>query len=263
MSSFKIATWNVNSLKVRLHHVLRWLEENQPDVLGLQETKMTDDVFPAEEIRAAGYEVVFAGQKTYNGVAVLARKEIANTLTADVVTDLPGIEDPQRRVMVVTVNGVRVVNLYVPNGEALDSPKFEYKTRWITALHAYLQEQLAAHDKLVMMGDFNITTDDADVYDPAEWGDGIHASAIEREWLQGLKDLGVIDTFRQFEQDAKSFSWWDYRGGSFWKNKGLRIDYVFASEAMSNVCTECRIDKRERQFKQPSDHAPVIATFDI
>lgn len=258
MPSYKIATWNVNSLKVRLHHVLRWLEENQPDVLGLQETKTTDDVFPAAELEAAGYKVVFAGQKTYNGVAVLAKADIA-----DAVTDFPGFEDEQRRIMAVTVNGVRVINLYVPNGQDLDSPKFEYKRQWIEALNRYLKNQLAEHDKLVMMGDFNITTDDADIYDPADWGDGIHASPIEREWLQGLKDLGVIDTYRQFEQDEKSFSWWDYRGGAFWKNKGLRIDYVFASEAMSKVCTECRIDKRERQFKQPSDHAPVIASFDI
>ena len=254
----KIATWNVNSLKVRLHHVLRWLEENEPDILGLQETKMTDDVFPAEEIRAAGYEVVFAGQKTYNGVAVLAKAEIA-----DAVTDFPNFEDEQRRVMAVTVNGVRIINLYVPNGQALDSPKFEYKRGWIAALHNYLKDQLAEHDKLVMMGDFNITADDADVHDPDAWRDEIHCSTIEREWLQGLKDLGVTDTFRQFEQEEKSFSWWDYRGGAFWKNKGLRIDYVFASDAMSQNCSECRIDKRERRFKQPSDHAPVIATFEV
>lgn len=254
----KIATWNVNSLKVRLHHVLRWLEENEPDVLGLQETKTTDDVFPAEELRAAGYEVVYAGQKTYNGVALLAKTEIS-----DVVTDFPDLDDPQRRVLAATVNGVRIINLYVPNGQALDSPKFEYKTQWIAALNSYLKTQLAEHPKLVMMGDFNITTDDADVHDPAAWAGEIHCSDIERQWLQELKDLGVKDSFRLFEQDEKSFSWWDYRGGAFWKNKGLRIDYVFASEAMAQVCSECRIDKRERQFKQPSDHAPVIASFDV
>lgn len=255
---FSIATWNVNSLKVRLHHVLRWLEENQPDVLGLQETKMTDDVFPAAELEAAGYKVVFAGQKTYNGVAVLAKTEIA-----DVVTDFPNFEDEQRRVLACTVNGVRVINLYVPNGQALDSPKFEYKRGWIAALHDYLGQQLAEHDKLVMMGDFNITTDDADVHDPEAWREEIHCSSIEREWLEGLKAQGVTDCFRLFENEPGSFSWWDYRGGAFWKNKGLRIDYVFASKSLADNCSECRIDKRERRFKQPSDHAPVIATFTL
>lgn len=254
----KIATWNVNSLKVRLHHVQRWLTENEPDIVGLQETKTIDENFPAAEIREAGYEVVFAGQKTYNGVALLSKIP-----ATDVVTDLPGLDDPQRRVLAATVGGVRIINLYVPNGEALDSPKFVYKTGWIAALKDYVREQLELYPNLVMMGDFNITATSDDVHDPSKLDGNIHCSQIERQWLQEIQDLGVTDTFRMFEQEAQSFSWWDYRGGSFWKNKGLRIDYVFASDDMKNRCTGCKIDKRERQFKQPSDHAPVIAEFNI
>lgn len=254
----KIASWNVNSLKVRLHHVLRWLDENQPDVLGLQETKMTDDVFPVAEIQAAGYQVQFAGQKTYNGVALLSKQD-----ASDIQVDLPGLEDPQRRVMIATVNGVRIFNLYVPNGQALDSEKFEYKRGWLQALHSHLTSQLEQHPNLVMMGDFNITADDRDVHDPEAWRDKIHCSEVERSWLQGLQDLGVHDSYRLFEQEAETFSWWDYRGGAFWKNRGLRIDYAFVSEALKGKCTSSRIDKRERRFKQPSDHAPVIIELDI
>jgi exodeoxyribonuclease-3 len=252
----KIVTWNVNSLKVRLHHVLRWLEENNPDIVGLQETKTIDANFPEAEIREAGYEVIFSGQKTYNGVALLSK-----TPATDVVTELPGFADEQRRVMAATVGDIRIINLYVPNGEALDSPKFEYKTGWIAGLKEYLSEQIASYPKLVMMGDFNITATSDDVHDPEKLDGHIHCSELEREWLQEIIDMGVTDTYRMFEQEPKSFSWWDYRGGSFWKNRGLRIDYVFASDEMKQRCTGCKIDKRERQFKQPSDHAPVMAEF--
>lgn len=254
----KIATWNVNSLNVRLPHVLRWLEDNDPDILGLQETKLTDDKFPIAEIEAAGYQVSFAGQKTYNGVAVISR-----TAATDVVTDLPGLDDPQRRVLCATVGNIRIMNLYIPNGQALDSPKFEYKMGWLTALQAYLEAQLAEHPKLIMMGDFNITTDDADVYDPDAMRDDIHCSPAERSHLNAMLDLGLTDTFRQFEQEPESFSWWDYRGGAFWKNRGLRIDYIMATKTMSEACTGCMINKRVRMRKQPSDHAPVVAEFDL
>lgn len=254
----KIATWNVNSLNVRLPHVLRWLDDHQPDILALQETKLTDDKFPTEEIAAAGYHYAFAGQKTYNGVAILAKDEIT-----DVVTDFPDLDDPQRRVLAATINGVRIIDLYVPNGQALDSPKFEYKMQWLDGLENFLTTELATHEKLVMLGDFNITYDDRDVHDPAAWENKIHCSDIERQRLQRLLDIGVTDCFRQFDQEPDTFSWWDYRGGAFWKNRGLRIDYLFASAAMAAVCTSCDIDKRTRMRKQPSDHAPVFAEFSL
>jgi len=252
----KIASWNVNSLRVRLPAVLRWLEDHEPDVLGLQETKMTDDVFPAAEIEAAGYQVAFAGQKTYNGVALISKKP-----ASDLVTDLPGLDDPQRRVMGATIDGIRILNLYIPNGQALDSDKFVYKMAWLDALRAYCETQLAEHEQFLMMGDFNIAPEDRDCHDPAKWAGGTHVSSQEREQLAKLQALGLTDLFREFEQEDETFSWWDYRGGDFWKNRGLRIDLILATEALKSRCTACTVDKRPRMRKQPSDHAPVFADF--
>lgn len=259
----RIATWNVNSLKVRLPAVLRWLEDYEPDVLGLQETKQTDDVFPEAEINAAGYHVAFAGQKTYNGVALLSKKSHNANGLQNVITDLPGLDDPQRRVLGATVNDVRILNLYVPNGQALDSDKFIYKMDWLEKLQNYCQQQLAEHPRFLIMGDFNIAPEDRDCHDPAGWAGGTHVSEQERSQLQAIQQLGLSDLYRQFEQEEASFSWWDYRGGAFWKNKGLRIDLMLASEALSQACQACHIDKRTRMRKQPSDHAPVYADFTL
>ncbi len=252
----KIASWNVNSLKVRLHHVLRWLEENQPDVLGLQETKMTDDVFPAEAIRAAGYEVVFAGQKTYNGVAVLAKQAIA-----DAVTDFPDFDDEQRRVMAVTVNGVRVINLYVPNGQALDSDKFVYKRQWFATLQHAMRTTLNEHSNTVLVGDFNITPGDIDVHDPKRWEGKIHCSDTERLMLQKLMSEGLYDTYRQFHDEGNKFSWWDYRGAGYNANEGLRIDLILSSASMLRAAQNSWIDEAPRKLERPSDHTPVVAEY--
>lgn len=254
----KLASWNVNSLNVRLPHVLDWLESAQPDILGLQETKMTDDKFPRQAIEDAGYHVTFAGQKTYNGVAVLSKQE-----AVDPITDLPGLEDPQRRVMGVTVGDVRFLNLYVPNGSEVGSEKYAYKLGWLEKLDAYVKEQIAQHEKFVVVGDFNIAPDDRDVHDPEEWAGKILCSDPERGALQSLLDCGLSDTFRQFEQEEQLFSWWDYRAAGFRRNRGLRIDLVLASKALSDHCVASYIDKEPRKWERPSDHAPAVAEFDL
>ena len=253
----KIATWNVNSLKVRLPQVLDWLAAESPDVLALQETKLQDADFPAGAIRAAGYEVVFAGQKTYNGVALLSREP------ADaVVTELPGLADPQRRVLGATVAGVRVLDLYVPNGQAVGSDKYAYKLDWLAKLAAFLETERAAHPELVVLGDFNIAPEDRDVHDPEAWRGQILCSGPERAAFRGLLDAGFRDAFRLFEQPPKTFSWWDYRGGGFRRNHGLRIDHIPLSPALAARCRGCRIDTGPRRLERPSDHAPVLASFD-
>ena len=254
----QIATWNVNSLKVRLPHLLDWLETNPVDVIGIQETKTIDENFPQAEIEAAGYHVAFAGQKTYNGVCVLSKDPIE-----EIVTDLDGIEDPQRRVLACTINGVRIYNLYFPNGQALDSDKFHYKMNWLEALHEQLASEESKYAKRIVMGDFNITPADADVHAPEEWFGKIHCSELERTHLQRLYDAGYTDCFRLFEQAPNSFSWWDYRAGSFRKNNGLRIDLILASEELKSACTKCWIDKTPRKLEKPSDHTPVIAEFTL
>lgn len=258
----KLASWNVNSLKVRLPQVLDWLNEHQPDILGLQETKTTDDNFPLEDIESAGYHAYFAGQKTYNGVALLSKAE-----ASDIVTDLPGLEDPQRRVLGATIHSesgdVRFLNLYVPNGSEVGSEKYAYKLGWLEALEAYLKQQMKEHENLVVVGDFNITPDDRDLWDPVGWKDKILASPKERAALQGLLDLGLVDTFRQFEQEEAIYSWWDYRAGGFRRNHGMRIDLVLASPAMATRCTASYVDKAPRRLERPSDHAPVVAEFDL
>jgi exodeoxyribonuclease III len=255
----KIATWNVNSLNVRLPHVREWLQAAEPDILVMQEIKQVTEAFDRDAFRQLGYESLASGQKTYNGVAVLCR---SGTL-ADPITDLPGFEDPQRRVLATTVDGLRVVNLYVPNGSSVGSEKYEYKLRWLAALRNWLHDELSRHDRLVVLGDFNIAPDDRDVYDPEKWGDDILCSPREREALKALLDLGLTDVFRQFEQEEKVFSWWDYRAAGFRRNAGLRIDLILASAALSGACTASYIDREPRTWERPSDHAPAIAEFSI
>ena len=252
----KIATWNVNSLKVRLPQVLSWLEQQQPDVLALQETKLSDENFPLEAITAAGYQVAFSGQKTYNGVAILARSGIL-----DPVTDPPGLDDAQRRILAGTVNGVRIVNLYVVNGEAVESEKYAYKLDWLRRVHLWLQDELEANPKMIVLGDFNIAPEDRDVHDPELWRGKVLCSEPEREALQRILDLGLADCFRLQEQPAEQFSWFDYRAASFRRNLGLRIDLVLASAPLLQHCRHSAIDLEPRAWERPSDHAPVIAEF--
>jgi len=252
----KIATWNVNSLKVRLPQVLQWLAEVQPDVLALQETKCIDDAFPRAEIEAAGYQVVYSGQKTYNGVATLSK-----TAGSDVVKDIPELDDHQRRILAVSYGDVRVLNLYVPNGESVASEKYEYKLRWLKKLTAFVAAELQRHPRLVVLGDFNIAPDERDVHDPLLWEGKVLFSAPERAAFQDLLATGLLDSFRLFEQQDKQFSWWDYRMMAFRRNMGLRIDHVLVSEALRAQCTGCHIDKAPRKWERPSDHTPVIAEF--
>lgn len=254
----KIASWNVNSLKVRLPHLLQWLETARPDLVGLQETKCDDDVFPRADIEAAGYRVIFSGQKTYNGVAILSRTEAA---PQDVVTELPGMPDPQKRVLAATYGDLRFVDLYVPNGGSVGSDKYAYKLEWLKRLHAWLEAQLAEHAKLVVVGDFNIAPDARDVHDPALWEGQVLFSEPERAALHGLFGLGLVDTFRLFDQEEARFSWWDYRQGAFRRNRGLRIDHVLASAALAADCRSSTIDVEPRRWERPSDHAPVLAEF--
>lgn len=252
----KIATWNVNSLKVRLAHVLEWLATHEPDILVLQEIKQITEVFPVDQLAEAGYKSLASGQKTYNGVAVIARQQPLQALT-----DFPGFDDPQRRILACTIDTVRVVNLYVPNGSAVGSEKYTYKLSWLAALAGFLAEELSRHDKLVVLGDFNIAPADEDVYDPEKWGDAILCSPDERTALRRLLDLGLSDVFRRFEQPAKTYSWWDYRAAGFRRNAGLRIDLILTSAALTETCSASYVDKEPRSWERPSDHAPVVAEF--
>ena len=252
----KLATWNVNSMKVRLPHVLEWLSASNPDVLVLQEIKQLTEMFPQEELSAAGYRSLANGQKTYNGVAVISKEE-----PQDPDLELPGLDDPQRRVLAATVGNVRVINLYVPNGSEVGSEKYEYKLGWLRALRDYLATQLETYDNVVVLGDFNIAPADEDVYDPEKWGDAILCSPAEREALDELLDLGLTDVFRKFDQPEKSFSWWDYRAAMFRRNAGLRIDLILTNAAMTKSCTASYIDREPRTWERPSDHTPVIAEF--
>jgi exodeoxyribonuclease-3 len=254
----KIATWNVNSMKVRLPHVLEWLSAADPDVLVLQEIKQLTEMFPQEDLAAAGYRSLANGQKTYNGVAVVSKEE-----PQDPDLELPGLDDPQRRVLAVTIGGVRVINLYVPNGSEVGSEKYEYKLGWLRALREYLEAQLAKYENLVVLGDFNIAPADEDVYDPEKWGDAILCSPLERAALEELLDLGLTDVFRKFDQPEKAYSWWDYRAAMFRRNAGLRIDLILTSAAMTKRCTASYIDREPRAWERPSDHAPVVAEFEL
>ncbi len=254
----KIATWNVNSLNVRLPHVLEWLASAEPDVLVLQEIKQVSEAFPEASFVETGYQAVASGQKTYNGVAVISRKP-----SADQVTDFPGFEDPQRRILASTIDGVRVINLYVPNGHSVGSEKYEYKLGWLSALNIFLKDQMKTHDKLVVLGDFNIAPEDRDVYDADKWGDDILCSPLEREALGELLKLGLTDVYRNFEQPEKAFSWWDYRRAGFQRNAGLRIDLILTSDTMTAACQASYIDREPRTWERPSDHTPVIAEFSL
>ncbi|GAB4183532.1 MAG: exodeoxyribonuclease III [Wenzhouxiangellaceae bacterium] len=252
----KIATWNVNSLKVRLPHVEEWLEQHSVDVLGLQETKTVDDKFPDEALTAAGYHSCFTGQPTYNGVALLSREP-----AADVLTDPAGVDTEQRRIIAATYGDVRVVNLYVVNGKEVGSDKYDYKLDWLKRVTAWLAEERQRHERMVVMGDFNIAPEDADVHDPEAWHERILCSTPERQALAAITGLGFTDCFRLFEQAEGSFSWWDYRQAGFRRNRGLRIDLILATEALSQQCRQCVIDKEPRAWDRPSDHAPVLAEF--
>jgi len=254
----KIATWNVNSLRVRLPQVLQWLETAQPDVLALQETKLSDDKFPVEEIAAAGYQVAFHGQPTYNGVAILSRLPLT-----DVRIGMPGFDDDQARVLAATVDGVRVLDLYVPNGQEVGSEKYAYKLRWLEHLAGVVAAELAQHSRLVVLGDFNIAPADADVHDPEAWRGKVLFSEPEKVALQRLFDLGLADSFRLFDQDENVFSWWDYRAAGFRRNIGLRIDLVLLSETLAANCTDASVDRAPRAWERPSDHAPALASFKL
>jgi len=250
----KIASWNVNSIRVRLEQVVEWLEAESPDVLGLQELKMTTEDFPLEAFEEIGYTALVNGQKTYNGVALIAKS--AGT---DAIYDLPGLDDPQRRVIAATYGDTRIVNLYCPNGQSVGSDKYAYKLEWFAALHNWLQQEVQAHDKIAVMGDFNIAPEDRDVHDPAAWEGKILCSDDERAALTKLCELGLSDSFRQLDQPDDSFSWWDYRTGGFRRNRGLRIDLILASAALPVVAAG--IDKEPRALERPSDHAPAWAEF--
>jgi exodeoxyribonuclease-3 len=252
----KIASWNVNSMNVRQAHVLEWLQAQDPDVLVLQEIKQLTEKFPGDKLQALGYHSIACGQKTYNGVAVISK-----TPACDPVFDFPDLDDPQRRILASTVDGVRIVNLYIPNGSEVGSEKYAYKLNWLASLRRFLEAEMQTHEKLVVLGDFNIAPADADVYDPEKWGDAILCSPAERQALQDLLDLGLSDVFRKFEHPEKTFSWWDYRAAGFRRNAGLRIDLILTNNAMTELCTASYVDKEPRAWERPSDHAPVVAEF--
>ena len=258
----KLATWNVNSLKVRLPQVLDWLAANPVDALCLQELKLPQDKFPADALAEAGYHAVWAGQKTYNGVAILSRSPVTQ-----VQVNIPGFEDPQQRVIAATLpspaGDLRVVSAYCPNGQAVGSEKFDYKLQWYAAFHAWLACELESSPRLAVLGDYNIAPADEDVHDPAKWAGQVHVSEAERAVFQGLLDLGLHDAFRLFDQDEKSFSWWDYRQFAFRRNAGLRIDHVLLSGALVPRCAACQIDKTPRRNEQRSDHTPGVVTLDL
>jgi len=254
----RLATWNVNSLKVRLPQVLEWAARAQPDVLCLQETKLEDAKFPHAEIGAAGYQALCCGQKTYNGVAILSR-----TAAAECAVAIPGLDDPQKRVLAVTLSGVRVICAYVPNGENLASEKFHYKLAWLAAFRDWLQAELAAHPRLAVVGDYNIAPEARDVHDPAAWEGKIHFTPPEREAFAGLLAIGLKDAFRLFDQPERSYTWWDYRMMAFRRKLGLRIDHVLLSDELARRCASCTIDVEPRKLERPSDHAPVICELNV
>jgi len=259
----KIASWNVNSLRVRLQHTLDWIEANQPDALCLQELKLPDTDFPSDAFTEIGYQSAFTGQKTYNGVATITKSELKN-----VVLDLPNFEDEQRRYVagdLTTESGqtLRLINVYVPNGQALDSDKFQYKRAWFAKLQQSIRDNLNQYDNVLLVGDFNITPSDLDVHDPAKWRGKIHCSDIERLMLQKLMSEGLFDTYRKFNRDGDQFSWWDYRTSGYSRNEGLRIDLILASSSMLNNAESCLIDEAPRKLERPSDHTPVVANFNL
>ena len=254
----RLASWNVNSLKVRLPQVLDWAGKHRPDLLCLQETKLEDANFPHAELGAAGYQALCCGQKTYNGVAILSR-----TAAAECAVAIPGLDDPQKRVLAVTLSGVRVICAYVPNGENLASEKFHYKLAWLAAFRDWLQAELAAHPRLAVVGDYNIAPEARDVHDPAAWEGKIHFTPPEREAFAGLLAIGLKDAFRLFDQPERSYTWWDYRMMAFRRKLGLRIDHVLLSDELARRCASCTIDVEPRKLERPSDHAPVICELNV
>lgn len=248
-----LTTWNVNSLKVRLPQVLAWAGKHRPDVLCLQETKLGDDKFPVAEIAAAGYQPLYNGQKTYNGVAILS---LAGG--TDPVAAIPAFEDPQKRVLAATINGVRVICVYVPNGESVESDKYPYKLKWLAALKAWVKDELVRYPRLAVLGDFNIAPEARDVHDPKAWEGKVLFSEPERGALKTLFALGLKDAFRLFEQPERSFTWWDYRMNAFRRKMGLRIDHILLSGELARICAACTIDIEPRRAERPSDHAPVL-----
>jgi len=258
----KLASWNVNSLKVRLPHLLDWLAGQAPEIVCLQEIKLQDAKFPLGEIEAAGYRCAWSGQKTYNGVAILSRSALSEVATA-----MPAFPDEQKRMIAATVgegeDAIRVVCAYVPNGQAVDSEKYEYKLKWLSAFRSWLDEELRRHPRLAVLGDYNIAPADEDVHDPKAWEGQILCSSREREAFRNLLALGLKDSFRMFAQPERSFTWWDYRMNAFKRNLGLRIDHVLLSPDLASRCRTCTIDAEPRRLERPSDHAPVIAQLEI
>jgi exodeoxyribonuclease-3 len=254
----KLATWNVNSVNVRLPQLLDWVAAARPDILCLQELKCEEARFPRAALEAAGYVAAVSAQKTYNGVAILAR-----SAPADVVADIPGFADEQKRVLAATVEGVRVMCVYCPNGQAVGSDKYDYKLRWFAALRDYLARELARHPRLAVAGDFNVAPEDRDVHDPKAWEGQVHVSEPERAAWRALLAVGLQDSFRLFEQPEKTFSWWDYRMMAFRRNAGLRIDHVLVSAPLAQACTASSVDQAPRKLERPSDHAPAIAELSL
>ncbi len=258
----KLATWNVNSLKVRIDHLLNWLLENPVDIVCLQETKLVDEKFPVDALRAAGYEAIFSGQPTYNGVAILYRQDLG-LAPADIIIDNPLLQDHQKRLITARFGSLRVICGYFPNGQSLESEKYQYKLRWLAALQDWLRQLDAASPMAdrVLLGDFNIAPADEDVHDPVAWEGQVLVSEPEREAYRGLLSLGLHDAFRLFEQPPRLFSWWDYRQLGFRRNAGLRIDLILVSESLKSRVQSCLIDKAPRKLDKPSDHAPVVLTL--
>jgi exodeoxyribonuclease-3 len=254
-----IASWNVNSLNVRMPHLQRWLQARQPDIVALQETKLEDPKFPDTALAELGYRSVFCGQKTYNGVAILSKRPMA----VECITAIPDFADDQKRVLAATIGDLRIVDLYVVNGQAVGTDKYEYKMRWLEAVRVWLERELRDHPNLVVLGDFNIAPDDRDVWDPLQWNaDSIHSSTGERAALQRILDLGLHDSYRLHHADGGQFSWWDYRMAAFRRGLGLRIDLILVSEALKSRCIAAEIDREPRTWDRPSDHAPVLVTID-
>ena len=258
----RLATWNVNSLTVRLPQVVAWLNENPVDVLCLQELKQVDEKVPVDAFKEIGYHIAFTGQKTYNGVAIISRTE-----GRDIQRNIPGFDDPQQRVIAATFDTpqgeIRIICAYCPNGQAVGSDKYDYKLAWYKAFTAWVRGEMAKYPRLAVLGDYNIAPDDRDVHDPAKWEGQILVSEPEREAFKTLIALGLADAFRLFEQEPKLFSWWDYRMMGFRRNAGMRIDHILLTEALQAVCSACVIDKVPRKNEQPSDHTPVVATLDL
>jgi exodeoxyribonuclease III len=263
MADFVIATWNVNSLRVRLPHVLSWLQSVKPDILVLQETKILDEGFPFGPLQEIGYDAIASGQKTYNGVAILIKKNESLAKFSDILTDIPTLIDAQRRIIILTIGDIRILNLYVPNGENVYSEKYQYKLNWLKCINEHLKLEIQKYPKLLILGDYNIAPAEIDVHDPSLWEGQVLFSEQEREAFREILDIGFRDCYRILNPSEKNFSWWDYRLHAFKRNLGLRIDHILASFPLAEKCKQCYIDKMPRSWERPSDHAPVIAHFHL